>query len=484
MCNLRLLIIDVVHILPSGLDHVYDDRSRFLEFCHDNIFDEDRVSMGFLENCVSRCFNDDHVFNDFRFLEFCLNRVSNGDHVSNDFLEFCLDRVFNDDHVSNDLRFLEFNLDHVSNDLRFLEWKWYSSKCLPSGFQPNELVELNLQYSQIEYLWEGVKYLDKLKCIDLKYCYNLVRTPEFIGVPRLERIYLSECFNLVEIHPSIGKLSELEVLDLRGCGRLQSLPKLPSTVRYINAERCKSLEPSPTLLETGILSDPCSQWCRYRKSNCGVAFTILNRYLQGNVVYSVPFRPERTENLVPACKPGRLSPKAGHETCTKRKEDGSGAEFQIIYPAYESLQWPWLTHQSMEENSISMELPPNWCNSRWMGLALCAFFYNKGVPLPSRGTVDLIAHETALGDMPHSHYTFEISSIGTFDGSHIWLLYLSRDTGFATARNGECSQIRVSFKIYGGGLFVLNCGARLVYEQDVEEFNQTIAQCESSHIED
>ena len=124
------------------------------------------------------------------------------------------------------------------------------------------------------------QYLDKLKCITLKDCNKLVRTPEFRGVPRLKRISLSGCIDLVEIHPSIGKLSELEVLDLRGCGRLQSLPKLPSTVRYINAERCKSLEPSPTLLETGILSDPCSQWCRYGESNCGVAFTILNRYLQ------------------------------------------------------------------------------------------------------------------------------------------------------------------------------------------------------------
>jgi Leucine-rich repeat (LRR) protein len=173
----------------------------------------------------------------------------------------------------DELHILPSGLDHVSNDLRFLQWKWYSSKCLPSGFQPQELVELNLQYSQIEYLWEGVKHLDKLKCIDLEGCQNLVRTPEFTGVPRLERIYLTECIRLFEIHPSIGQLSELEFLDLRGCSRLQSLPKLPSTVRYIKAEHCNSIE-------TGILSDSCSQWCQYGESNCGVAFTILNRYLQ------------------------------------------------------------------------------------------------------------------------------------------------------------------------------------------------------------
>ena len=181
---------------------------------------------------------------------------------------------------------------------------------------------------------------------------------------------------------------------------------------------------------------------------------------------------------------GRLSQKAGYETSTKRKEDGSGDEFQLIIPAYEIPRW--LTHQWIG-NSINIELPPNWCNSRWMGLALCAC-------MDKTYAIDLIAHVTALGDMPHSHYTFEISSsvigdktalgisLGFLpfeidDQSHIWLLYVSRDTLFATVRNGECSQIRVSFKC----LAVRMCGARLVYEQDVEEFNQTIAQCESSH---
>uniref|UniRef100_A0A2N9F0T7 C-JID domain-containing protein n=1 Tax=Fagus sylvatica TaxID=28930 RepID=A0A2N9F0T7_FAGSY len=235
---------------------------------------------------------------------------------------------------------------------------------------------------------------------------------------------------------------------------LQSLPKFPST--------------SPTMLEIGIWSDPGSQLYRCGENNCGVGFTILTRYLQG-----------------------RLSQKAGYETSTKRKEDGSGDEFQLIIPAYEIPRW--LTHQRIG-NSINIELPPNWCNSRWMGLALCACLDKTYVRRALRKTFDLIAHVTALGDMPHSHYTFEISSsviddktaLGISLGhqpfeidhqSHIWLLYVSRDTLFATVRNGECSQIRVSFKCVA----VRMCGARLVYEQDVEEFNQTIAQCESSH---
>ena len=50
-------------------------------------------------------------------------------------------------------------LDHLSNELRFLEWRGYSSKCLPSSFQPKELVELKLWFSKLEYLWIGVKVI-------------------------------------------------------------------------------------------------------------------------------------------------------------------------------------------------------------------------------------------------------------------------------------------------------------------------------------
>jgi hypothetical protein len=191
---------------------------------------------------------------------------------------------------------------------------------------------------------------------------------------------------------------------------------------------------------------------------------------------------------------GRLSQKAGYETSTKRKEDGSGDKFQLIIPAYEIPRW--LTHQRMG-NSINIELPPNWCNSRWMRFTLCACldeidlhpdeyifdlldereFYVSGERFDHRANVK--ANVIALGDMPHSDYTFEIFSRVTFGRWHMWLSYLSRDSWFATVQNGECSQIKVSFETHGDRLVVWNCGVRLVYEQDVE-FNQT--ECESSHI--
>ena len=62
------------------------------------------------------------------------------------------------------LRFLEvkyiFHVPptlHLPGDLRILDWDYYPSKSLPSSFQPDKLVQLCLQESQIEQLWIGIK---------------------------------------------------------------------------------------------------------------------------------------------------------------------------------------------------------------------------------------------------------------------------------------------------------------------------------------
>ena len=44
-------------------------------------------------------------------------------------------------------------------ELRYLHWDEYSLKCLPPNFYPKNLVELNLQCSNIKQLWEGNKVL-------------------------------------------------------------------------------------------------------------------------------------------------------------------------------------------------------------------------------------------------------------------------------------------------------------------------------------
>ena len=87
--------------------------------------------------------------------------------------------------------------------------------------------------------------------------------------------------NFVTLPAIFSQLSKLEALDLSYCMKLQSVSELPSTTRYINMKSCFSLEPSPALLRQSSLP-PCTSpfFFGYDESSGGVAFTMLNRYLQ------------------------------------------------------------------------------------------------------------------------------------------------------------------------------------------------------------
>lgn len=49
------------------------------------------------------------------------------------------------------------NIEYLSNELQFLEWHERPLNSLPSDFESDKLVELNLYSSRIEQLWEGEK---------------------------------------------------------------------------------------------------------------------------------------------------------------------------------------------------------------------------------------------------------------------------------------------------------------------------------------
>ncbi|KAB2059703.1 hypothetical protein ES319_A11G324800v1 [Gossypium barbadense] len=66
--------------------------------------------------------------------------------------------------------------------------------------------------------------LFKLTMIKLKGSQNLVKTPDFTTAPKLEALILEGCTRLVDVHPSIGVLKSLKLLNLRDCKSLRSLP--------------------------------------------------------------------------------------------------------------------------------------------------------------------------------------------------------------------------------------------------------------------
>ncbi|KAH7568380.1 hypothetical protein JRO89_XS07G0284500 [Xanthoceras sorbifolium] len=97
---------------------------------------------------------------------------------------------------------LSDELEYLSNELRLLKWRGYPSHTLPSGFEPKKLFKLNMCYSNVKYLWKGIKVFEKLKAIKLCYSRNLIVTPDFTMVPNLETLDLEGCTRLTEVHKS------------------------------------------------------------------------------------------------------------------------------------------------------------------------------------------------------------------------------------------------------------------------------------------
>ncbi|XP_028123158.1 TMV resistance protein N-like isoform X3 [Camellia sinensis] len=120
---------------------------------------------------------------------------------------------------------LSEELKYLPNKLRYLNWLGYPMKYMPSTFQPEHLVELHLTYSNIEQLWEQTMNLGKLRIMNLSHSTYLMKSPDFTGVPNLERLILEGCTSLVNLHPSIVDVKRLICLNLKHCKSLKSLPR-------------------------------------------------------------------------------------------------------------------------------------------------------------------------------------------------------------------------------------------------------------------
>ncbi|KAF3437652.1 hypothetical protein FNV43_RR20408 [Rhamnella rubrinervis] len=125
------------------------------------------------------------------------------------------------------------DLEYLSNELRFLNWRKFPCKGFPSSFRPWRLVQLQLVSSSIENLWSShTKPLRSLKIIDLSYSENFTNFEDFTVVPNLERLILTGCRKLSEIHDSITSLEKLISLLLSYC---KSLKKFPKRIKGMNS---------------------------------------------------------------------------------------------------------------------------------------------------------------------------------------------------------------------------------------------------------
>ncbi|CAA0384474.1 unnamed protein product [Arabidopsis thaliana] len=147
------------------------------------------------------------------------------------------------------------DLIYHSPKIRSLKWYWYESLCLPSTFNPEFLVELDMRSSNLRKLWEGTKQLRNLKWMDLSDSEDLKELPNLSTATNLEELKLRNCSSLVELPSSIEKLISLQILDLQDCSSLVELPSFGNTTKLkkLDLGNCSSLVKLPPSINANNL---------------------------------------------------------------------------------------------------------------------------------------------------------------------------------------------------------------------------------------
>ncbi|XP_070673106.1 disease resistance protein RPV1-like isoform X3 [Malus domestica] len=159
---------------------------------------------------------------------------------------------------------VEGSYEEFSKSLICLSWRGFHLKSIPENFYLENLVVLDMRNSSLQHVWNGIRFLPRLKILNLSHSHGLRTTSDFSGLPNLERLILKDCINLVEVDESIGYLEKLVVLNLEGCKNLMKLPKLRSIQDLILSGCSKLVLGANTTATTGHLQ---STACEMKKLN-------------------------------------------------------------------------------------------------------------------------------------------------------------------------------------------------------------------------
>ncbi|KAG2329325.1 hypothetical protein Bca52824_000505 [Brassica carinata] len=134
-------------------------------------------------------------------------------------------------------------LESLPDELRLLHWENFPLSSLPQGYDPRNLVVLNMCSSQLQKLWKGTKELERLKIIKLCHSRQLVDIQELQNARNVEVIDLQGCTRLQRFIDT-GHFHHLRVINLSGCTNIKSFPKVPLNIEELY------------LKQTGIRSIP------------------------------------------------------------------------------------------------------------------------------------------------------------------------------------------------------------------------------------
>ncbi|KAH9726243.1 ADP-ribosyl cyclase/cyclic ADP-ribose hydrolase [Citrus sinensis] len=158
-------------------------------------------------------------------------------------------------------------LEYLSNELRLLERHGYPLRSLPSNFQPDKIVELNMRYSRIEQMWCGIKAPRsrsatttpvRSRSVTTTLARSRTVTNDLPGYDSEFSEIMTSMEHLLELHlegtairglpVSIEHLTGLVLLNLRDCKNLETLPSTIDglkSLRNLYLSGCSKLKSMP-----------------------------------------------------------------------------------------------------------------------------------------------------------------------------------------------------------------------------------------------
>ncbi|KAI3788825.1 hypothetical protein L2E82_01603 [Cichorium intybus] len=119
--------------------------------------------------------------------------------------------------------------------LRLLRWHGCTLKTIPSESCLEKLVVLDMSHSKLKRVWDDFKFIGSLKILNLSYSVELIKTPDFCGLPCLPESlgYLNANYN--------ESLEKTKDLLWRYYQEEQRFPKNAENYAWLSAWRCGNL---------------------------------------------------------------------------------------------------------------------------------------------------------------------------------------------------------------------------------------------------
>ncbi|XP_048319569.2 disease resistance-like protein DSC1 [Ziziphus jujuba] len=453
MYDLRYLKIYAIHenkkcklCLPQGLDSYLSDTISYFEWesyplkiLPSEFIPENLVELGLPNNQLEVLWDESQPLEKLKVIDLShselLTQIPNLSQASNHEIINLEDVEGLSGHENYEAIYCN-NIDKLKSsetpnanfpmNLRTLFLGGTAIEAVPSSFGCLlGLVQLDLDNcKRLKSIPTSICKLKSLESLNLFKCPNLENFPEILEPMECLKCLRLEGTGIKELPESIVNLIGLDRLFLEGCSKLQKLPTLPLGLSYLDVENCeslKSLAHLPSSLEH-LLASHCTLLETISSWRTPLGYEISDSYsMDGSIRFDNCLNLDQNtrNNIIP--DPALFRILSSATSYKKRPIDHQGLEFPlfICYPGDEIPKR--FSYQSLG-SSMNIQLPPNWCNTNFLGFAVC-FIIDQYSHITDGIEYKLsfkTINENSLYDFHDSDWLYRLEKINS---EHVWTLH-------------------------------------------------------------